>query len=259
MEIAGKAAVVTGGGTGVGRATALELAKRGCSVLINYSRSKNEAEQTASEVSALGVKCIVVQADVADDAACRRMIDTAVAEFGRLDVLVNNAGVTAFVAHEDLEGVKLDDWNRIFSTNVIGTFQVSRAAQAALIASGNGEIVNVSSIAGIRGIGSSIPYCASKAALNNLTVTLARVFAPKVRVNAVAPGFITTRWLQDGLGKANYDSLKIRAEEHAALHKVCDAEDVAALILNVITGPDLVTGQIIAIEGGALISAASLR
>jgi len=259
MEIAGKAAVVTGGGTGVGRATALELAKCGCSVLVNYSRSKDDAERTAADVAALGVKGLAVQADVADDAACRKMIDTAVAEFGRLDVLVNNAGTTAFVAHEDLEGVQMDDWMRILSTNVIGTFQVSRAAKEALLASGNGEIVNVSSIAGIRGIGSSIPYCASKAALNNLTVTLARVFAPKVRVNAVAPGFITTRWLQDGLGKANYDSLKIRAEEHAALHKVCDAEDVAALILNVITGPDLVTGQIIPIEGGALISAASLR
>lgn len=259
MEIAGKAAVVTGGGTGVGRATALELARRGCSVLINYSRSKDDAEQTAADISALGVKGIAVQADIADDAACRRMIDAAVAEFGRLDVLVNNAGTTAFVAHEDLEGVKLEDWNRIFSTNVIGTFQVSRAAKDALIASGNGEIVNVSSIAGIRGIGSSIPYCASKAALNNLTVTLARVFAPKVRVNAVAPGFITTRWLQDGLGRANYDSLKKRSEDHAALHKVCEAEDVAALIINLITGPDLVTGQIIPIEGGTLLSAASLR
>ncbi len=259
MEIAGKAAVVTGGGTGVGRATALELAKRGCSVLVNYSRSKDDAEKTAADVSALGVKGIAVQADVADDAACRKMIDVAVAEFGRLDVLVNNAGATSFIAHEDLEGVQTEDWMKILSTNLIGTFQVSRAAQTALIASGNGEIVNVSSIAGIRGIGSSIPYCASKAALNNMTVTLARVFAPKVRVNAVAPGFITTRWLQDGLGQQNYEAVKKRSEDHAVLHKVCDAEDVAALILNVITGPDLVTGQIIAIEGGALIAAASLR
>jgi len=258
MEITGKAAVVTGGGTGVGRATALELARRGCSVLVNYSRSKNEAEQTAAEVTALGVKGIAVEADVADDAACRRMINTAVSEFGRLDILINNAGTTSFIPHDDLEAVKSEDWSRIFSTNLIGAFQCARAAKPALLASGNGEIVNVSSTAGINGVGSSIPYCASKAALNSLTVTLARVFAPKVRVNAVAPGFITTRWLQQGLS-GQYEAVKQRAEGVAILGKVCDAEDVAALILNVITGPDLITGQILPIEGGTLIANAPLR
>lgn len=258
MEINGKAAVVTGGGTGVGRATALELARRGCSVLVNYSRSKNEAEQTAAEVTALGVKGVAVQADVADDVACRKMIDTAVAEFGRLDILVNNAGTTSFIPHGDLESVKPEDWTRIFSTNLIGTFQCTRAAKNALMASGNGEIINVSSIAGIVGVGSSIPYCASKAALNNMTVALARVFAPTVRVNAVAPGFITTRWLQNGLGD-QYDAIKARAESVALLDRVCNAEDVAALILNVITGPDLITGQILPIEGGTLIANAPLR
>lgn len=258
MEIAGKAAVVTGGGTGVGRATALELARRGCSVLVNYSRSKDEAEQTAAEVTAFGARGIAVQADVGDDAACRKMIETALAEFGRLDVLVNNAGATSFIPHDDLDAVKPEDWTRIFSTNLIGAFQCARAAKAALLASGNGEIVNVSSTAGINGVGSSIPYCASKAALNSMTVTLARVFAPKVRVNAVAPGFITTRWLQNGLGD-QYDSIKARAESVAMLGRVCDAEDVAALIINLITGPDLITGQVIPIEGGTLIASAPLR
>ncbi|HEX4946363.1 MAG TPA: SDR family oxidoreductase [Blastocatellia bacterium] len=252
MEVAGKAAVITGGGTGVGRATALELARRGCHVLINYSRSKDEAEQTAADISALGVRGIAVQADVIDDAACRRMIDTAVREFGRLDILVNNAGVRSFIKHADLEAVQLEDWNRIFSTNVIGTFQCSRAASDALFASGNGEIVNVSSVAGIAGTGSSIPYCASKAALNSLTVTLARVFAPTVRVNAVAPGFITTRWLQQGLGIDRYEETKRITEERVLLHKVCTPEDVAGAIVNVITGPDLMTGNIIPLEGGAL-------
>lgn len=252
MEVAGKAAVITGGGTGVGRATALELARRGCAVLINYSRSKEDAEQTAADASALGVRAIAVQADVADDAACRRMIDTAVREFGRLDILVNNAGVTSFIKHDNLEGVGLEDWNRIFSTNVIGTFQCSRAAREALTASGNGEIVNVSSVAGIAATGSSIPYCASKAALNNLTITLARVFAPIVRVNAIAPGMITSRWLQDGLGMEAYEAAKQRTEEHVLLHRVCTPEDVAGAIVNVITGPDLMTGNIIPLEGGAL-------
>ncbi|MBO0727582.1 MAG: SDR family NAD(P)-dependent oxidoreductase, partial [Blastocatellia bacterium] len=154
MQIEGKAAVVTGGGTGVGRATALELARLGCSVLINYSRSKNEAEETAAEVAAFGVKGIAVEADVADDAACKKMVDTAAREFGRLDVLVNNAGTTSFIRHSDLEGVKTEDWMRIFSVNVIGAFQCARAAKDALLASGNGEIVNVSSIAGLAAIGS---------------------------------------------------------------------------------------------------------
>ena len=252
MEITGKAAVVTGGGTGVGRATALELARRGCAVLINYSRSKAEAEQTAAEVMALGVRGIAVQANVADDAACRRMIDTAVREFGRLDVLVNNAGTTSFIKHADLDAVTDQDWQRILNTNLLGPFQCARAARAALLASGNGEIVNVSSIAGLAGTGSSIPYCASKAALNNLTVTLARVFAPKVRVNAVAPGFITGRWLQEGLGEAVYEATKQRVEQQVLLNRVCTPEDVAAAILNIITGPDLMTGQVLPLEGGAL-------
>ena len=252
MKIEGKAAVITGGGTGVGRATALELARRGCSVLVNYSRSKDEAEATAAEVSALGVQGIAVQGDVANDDDCRRMIDAAVREFGRLDVLINNAAVTAFIKHDDLEAVSFDDWQRILSINLIGPFQVARAARAALLASGDGEIVNVSSIAGLAGTGSSIPYCASKAALNNLTVTLARVFAPTVRVNALAPGFITTRWLQQGLGDEAYEAAKKHTEDRVLLHRVCTPEDVAAVIAGIITGPDLLTGQVIPLEGGAL-------
>ncbi|MBI3425679.1 MAG: SDR family oxidoreductase [Acidobacteria bacterium] len=252
MEIAGKAAVVTGGGTGVGRATALELARRGCAVLINYSRSKAEAEETAAAVTACGVHGVAVQADVTDDAACRRMIDRAVQEFGRLDVLVNNAGTTSFIKHADLEAVTAEDWQRILGTNLLGPFQCARAARAALLAAGNGEIVNVSSIAGLAGTGSSIPYCASKAALNNLTVTLARVFAPTVRVNAVAPGFITGRWLQEGLGEVAYEATKQKVEQQVLLQRVCIPEDVAAAILNIITGPDLMTGQVLALEGGAL-------
>jgi 3-oxoacyl-[acyl-carrier protein] reductase len=254
MQIEGKAAVVTGGGTGVGRATALELARRGCSVLVNYSRSKNEAEEIAEEISALGVKGVAVEADVADDAACRKMVETAVREFGRLDILINNAGTTAFIRHSDMEAVRTEDWMRIFSVNVIGAFQCARAAKDALTASGDGEIVNISSIAGLAGIGSSIPYAASKAALNNMTVTLARVFAPKVRVNAVAPGFITTRWLKDGLGEEVYNKAKKVTEDSVVLRKVCEPEDVAMAVIHIITGPDLMTGCVIPLEGGQLIS-----
>src|SRR5215510_12784662 len=137
MELTGKAAIITGGGTGDGRATALELAHRVCSVLINYSRSKTDAEQTAAEVSTLGVRGIASQGDVASDQDCRRMVETAEREFGRLDILINSAGTTSFIKHDDLEKVTLDDWQRILSVNLVGPFQCARAARAALFASGN--------------------------------------------------------------------------------------------------------------------------
>ena len=257
MNIEGKAAIITGGGTGVGRATALELGRRGCAVLVNYSRSKADAERTTAEVSALGVRSIAFQGDVADDTACRAMVEAAVREFGRLDVLVQSAGTTVFVPHPDLESVKDEDWSRIFGVNLKGAFQCARAAHPAMVKSGEGEIVNVSSIAGIAAIGSSIPYCTSKAALNNLTIALARALAPQIRVNAVAPGFVTGRWLEQGLGAA-YEVVKQAAEHRSALGRVSTPEDVAAAILSIITGSDMVTGQILPCDGGMLIGASRI-
>lgn len=253
MEVEGRGALITGGGTGVGRATALDLARRGCSVAVNYSRSADDAEQTAADARALGVRALAVQADVADDAQCRSLVATAVAELGRLDALVQSAGVTVFVPHADLDKVQAQDWEHLMAVNVVGAFQCARAARGPLEAAGDAEIVNVSSVAGIAGVGSSIPYCASKAALNNLTLTLARALAPKIRVNAVAPGFITGRWLAGGLGDA-YDAIKGAMEARAPLGRVCDPEDVATAILSLITGSDLVTGQIVAVDGGMLIA-----
>ena len=253
MNVEGKAAVITGSGTGVGRETALQLARRGCDVLINYSRSAAEAEQTCADVRALGVKSIVCKADVAKDSECRAMIDAALRAFGRLDVLVNNAGTTTFVPHDNLDPIDAEAWQSIMAVNVQGPFQCVRAARSALEQSGQGCIVNVSSIAGIRAMGSSIPYCASKAALNNMTLALARVLAPKIRVNAVAPGFITGRWLQAGLGGA-YEAVKKSYEGRTPMKRVCEPEDVAAAILSLITGSDLVTGQILPVEGGMLLA-----
>lgn len=253
MELAGKAAIVTGSASGVGRETALMLAQQGCHVLINYSRSSAEAEATASAVEALGVRTALVKADVANDAECRAMVETALKAFGRLDVLVNNAGTTTFIEHGDLDAVQDDDWERILAVNLKGPFQCVRAAKSALAAHGQGAVVNVSSIAGIRAIGSSIPYCASKAALNNLTISLARALAPAIRVNAVAPGFITGRWLEQGLG-ARYELIKKANEKRAPLGRVCEPRDVAKAILSLITGSDLVTGQILPVEGGMLLS-----
>lgn len=254
MNVEGKVALITGGGTGVGRATALSLAQRGCNVAVNYSRSKDEAEATAAEVEKHGVRCVPIQADVAQDADCRRLVETTVGELGSLSVLVQSAGVTSFIPHPNLDDVKDEDWDKIVSVNVKGKFQCARAAKAALEASGAGHIVNVSSVAGLAGVGSSIPYCASKAAVNNMTVTLARVLAPKIQVNAVAPGFITGRWLREGLGEGVYDAVKGAMEAKAPLGKVCDPEDVADAIVSFVTGSALVTGQVLAVEGGMLIA-----
>ena len=252
MKVEGKAAVITGGGTGVGRATGLALGKLGCAVLVNYSRSNKEAEETAKDIEALGVKAIPFKADVADDAKCRAMIDKAVKEFGRLDILVNNAGTTSFIPHPDLDAVKDEDWDRIMAVNVKGTFQCTRAARGPLEEAGEGEIINITSVAGLAGTGSSIPYCASKAAIINMTVTLARALAPKIRVNAVAPGFINGRWLRAGIGDA-YEGVKAATAERLPLGRVCEPEDIAEAILSLITGSDLVTGHVLPCEGGMLI------
>lgn len=253
MELKGKAAIVTGSGTGVGKATALKLAAKGCAVLINYSKNKTAAEAVCEQVKALGVASVAVKADVAQDAECRAMVQQALDAFGRLDVLVNNAGTTRFINHNDLDAVLQDDWDRVFGVNLRGAFQCARAARQALSAHGQGAIVNVSSIAGLRAIGSSIPYCASKAALNNLTLALARVLAPQIRVNAVAPAFIAGDWLRDGLGPA-YEGAKKYWESRSVLGKVCEPEDVADVVMGLIEGAELVTGQIIPIEGGQMLA-----
>ena len=252
MKLEGKAAVVTGASRGCGRATALDLARGGCSVLINYSRSKEQAEEVAQEVEALGVKAIPFQANVAEDAACRSMMDTAAKEFGSLDILVNNAGTTHFIPHSDLEAVTDEVWDDILGVNLKGPFQCSRAAKPHMEAAGEGEIVNVSSVAGVAGTGSCIPYCASKGALNNLTVTLARAFGPKIRVNTVCPGFIEGEWLKAGIGE-NYEKAKAATEKRAVLNHVSRPEDISAAILSFITGSDRMTAQIVVHDAGSLI------
>jgi 3-oxoacyl-[acyl-carrier protein] reductase len=252
MQVEGKGAIVTGGGGGVGSATVLALARLGCSTVVNYSRSREAAEKVAAEAEALGVRSIPIRADVADDTAVRGMVEKGVRELGGVHILVNNAGTTVFVPHADLDRLSADDWDNLMRVNVVGPFQCARAVKGPIEAAGGGEIVNVSSVAGIIGTGSSIPYCASKAALNNLTITLARILAPKIRVNSVAPGFITGKWLQQGLGPA-YDVIKGAMEQRAPLGRVCDPEDVAEAILSVVTGSDLVTGHVLPVEGGMII------
>ncbi len=245
MDLNDRVALVTGSAVGTGRETALAFARGGCDVVVNYSRSQTEAEETAEMVTRLGRRALCLQADVADDAAVRNLVATSVSELGRLDILVNNAGTTSFIPHNELEKVEEADWEKILSVNLKGPFYATRAATEALRKAG-GAIVNVSSIAGVSGIGSSIPYCASKAALNNMTVALARALAPEIRVNAVAPGFIDTRWFKQLEG---YDVIKEMSIERTPLKKVCQPEDVAKVIVDLATS-DLITGQVLVIDGG---------
>ena len=254
MELSGKCAIVTGSAVGVGRATALELAKRGANVVVNYSRSEEEAKETVAMVEALGANALLVRADVSNDAEVRAMVAAAVDSFGGVHVLVNNAGTTAFVNFADQEGMTEELWDRILAVNLKGPFFCARAAAKAMKSSGEGAIVNIASIAGVKAIGSSIAYAASKAGLINLTVALARVLAPEVRVNCVAPGFIDTRWLREGLGSF-FEQVKERTAEQNPLGRVSTPEDIAQVVLSLIEGADFVTGQTIVVDGGNSIRA----
>jgi 3-oxoacyl-[acyl-carrier protein] reductase len=250
MDVRGKTAIVTGSAVGVGRATALDLARRGANVVINYSRSEDEAREALRLVEATGTKALLVRADVSDDAQVRAMVQQTVDAFGGLNILVNNAATTHFVGFADLEGMKAEYWDDILNVNVKGAFFCARAAAAAMKAAGQGAIVNVASVAGVYAVGSSIAYAASKAALINMTIALARVLGPEVRVNAVAPGFIETRWLLQGLGEKTYEVARQMQSQRAPLKAVCKPEDVSQLILSLIEGADLVTGQTVVIDGG---------
>ena len=251
MDLKDKTALITGGGTGVGRATATQLSKLGCNVVINYSRSKQAAEETAQSAIDNGVDALAIQADVANDSDCKTLIDTTIQHFSQLDYLINNAGVTYPVPLPDLDAIQEQHWDHILGVNLRGPFQMARAASAALRKSDDAAIVNVSSVAGIAGIGSSLVYCTSKAGLNMLTTILARVLGPEIRVNAVAPGFIDGEWLQGVLGDA-YEAVKSGMEQRVPLKRVCTPDDVAAAILSLLTGSRLVSGQILAVEGGLL-------
>lgn len=247
MNLAGKVGLVTGGGTGIGRAVALALARAGCHVAVNYSRSQAKAMNTAEEARVLGVEAMAVNADVSDDRAVRAMVAAVAARLGRLDVVVNSAGVTSFRAMGDLEATVDEDWRRIVDVNLKGPFQVMRSALEHLRANADGgSIVNVSSVGGVYGVGSSIPYCASKAGLNTMTLMFARELAPKIRVNAVAPGFVDTDWAK---GTNNYEAMKAHFTNSVPLKRVATAEDVASIAIEIVRS-DVITGQVIIVDGG---------
>jgi 3-oxoacyl-[acyl-carrier protein] reductase len=251
--------IVTGSGTGIGAACVLELARRGWNVVINYSKSAAAAEGTARACRDAGAETLVVQANVALEEDCRKLAAATLERWGRIDGLVNNAGTTKFVPHADLDGLSAEDFLSIYATNVVGAFQMIRAVTPAMKLQGTGAIVNMASIAAVMGNGSCVAYAASKGALNTMTLSLARALAPEIRVNAVCPGFVETNWLQQGLGQETYAKAKADYESRVPLKKAITPEDVADVVVWLLAGARLVTGESIIVDSGSHLGGAPLK
>jgi ketoreductase RED2 len=237
--LAGKVAIVTGSSSGIGAATARMLDDAGASVLVNSSSSVEAGEKVAAELADARYQ----QGDISDEQHCRRLVDVALEQWGRLDILVNNAGWTQLIPHPDLDAVTDEVFRRILDVNVLGTWYLTRAAIPHLRASGDGVVVNITSIAGVRPMGSSIPYAVSKAAVNHMTVLLAKVAGPEVRVNAVAPGLVATPWTSD------WGPMHDWVSATAPLRRSATPEDVAEVVLGVV-GSRYLTGEVVLVDGG---------
>lgn len=255
----GKVVLVTGAATGLGAALAVGAAARGAkAVIINYSKSTAEAEATAAAVRAAGAEAVLAQGDVAEDADCRAIVAKA-SPFGRIDALANNAGTTKFAQnHADLDALERADFERILAVNLIGPFQMVRAARPLLEASARGAVLMVSSIAAVTGIGSSVAYAASKGALNTMTLSLARALGPKIRVNALCPGFIDTRWHEAGYSAEGIDRMREMARSATPLKAASTPEDIADAGLFFMSDASRhVTGETLLVDAGMHLGYAS--
>jgi 3-oxoacyl-[acyl-carrier protein] reductase len=252
----GLCAIITGSASGLGAATAAILANGGARIVINYSSSQKEAEETADLCRKAGAEIAVVQGDVSRDEDCKKIV-AAAASWGRVDALINNAGTTKHMAHENLDGLSAEDFQRLFGVNTIGPFQMVRAARSLLEAGAKASgrasaVVNVSSVAGISGIGSSIAYAASKGALNTITYSLARALAPLIRVNTVCPGYIDTPWFTKGRGVEGAAKVRDAVVAKVPLKRASTAEDVAQLVCFLATpASSNMTGEIVRMDAGA--------
>ena len=255
MASDGLCVVITGSASGLGAATAASLAKDGARIVINYSSSQKEAEQTADACRAAGAEVVVVQGDVSRDEDCRK-IAAAAAPWGRLDALINNAGTTKHMAHGNLDGLSAEDFQRLFGVNTIGPFQMIRAARSLLEAGANASgrasaVVNVSSVAGISGVGSSVAYAASKGALNSITYSLARALAPLIRVNTVCPGYIDTPWFTKGRGEAGAKAVRDSVIAKVPLKVASTADDIAQLVCFLASpASGSMTGEFVRMDAG---------
>ncbi|MGB0505333.1 MAG: SDR family NAD(P)-dependent oxidoreductase [Pikeienuella sp.] len=255
-DFEGRIALVTGSGTGLGRSMAVKLAERGATVIVNYSRSANDAAETAALCAAGGREAVVVQADVATVEGCAALADAA-GQFGRLDVLINNAGITRHAPdHSDLNALSAEDFHDLYAVNVVGPYLALQALKPLLLAaheaSGRAStVLNTSSIAGVKGIGSSVAYAASKGALNTMTISLARALAPAIRVNAVCPGFIGTRWFKDAMDEAAFEETVAKVEASTPLAVASGPDDIAdSALFFVSDAARHVTGELMLVDAG---------
>ena len=257
-DLDGFVVMVTGASTGLGRAIAIEVASRGArAVVVNYARNAEEARETARLVEAQGAQALPVQGDVARDEDCRALA-AAAAPFGRLDALFNNAGTTKFARHDDLDALGAQDFLDIYAVNVVGAYQMVRSCRSLLEAApAPGAVVNTSSLAAVGGQGSSVPYAASKGALNTMTLSLARALAPKIRVNALCPGFIDTPWFGKGLPEDKLARVRASAAGNTPLKVASQPEDVAtAAVFLASPGSRHITGETLLVDAGLHLGAA---
>lgn len=243
MDLKNKVALVTGGGTGIGRATSLELARRGAAVIVNYSRSRSDAEETVRLIAGEGGSALALQADVSRDHEVRTMVRAALQHYNRVDLLVNNASITKHMPMDELEMATEEAWDELFDVNVKGMFYCSRAVAPIMKQNRQGAIVNLGSIAGLTGLGSSLPYAVSKAAVHGLTKSLARALAPDIRVNCIAPGAVATRWW------AGREDRMSSLAPNLPLRRISTPEDIAAMICATLE-QEAMTGQVITVDSG---------
>lgn len=244
-----RVALVTGASSGIGAATACALAQAGCNVAINFNHNKSGAEEVAEICRSYAAAALVLQGDISNDKDCRAIAEAVTERWGRLDILINNAGMTRFADTGDLEALTAADFAEIFSVNVTGAYQMTRAATPALRQS-RGTLVNISSHSGFSGIGSSMAYAASKGALNTLTLSLARSLAPDIRVNAVCPGFVDTDWMAPKLSADDLADFKRKSADIAPLNRIVLPEEVAEAALWFALGGRSITGQLLVIDAG---------
>jgi 3-oxoacyl-[acyl-carrier protein] reductase len=245
-----KVAIITGGSRGVGAATAKLLASKGWNITITCTSSMDDANIVVKECEELGVEAIALTADVSEDNSCVKTAQETINKWGRIDALVNNAGTTKFVFnHADLDGLDADDFLHIYKVNVVGPFQMVRACKDMLLNSENPSVVNISSIAGIKGLGSSLAYASSKGALNTMTKSMARNLGP-IRVNAICPGFIQGDWLRNGMGDDLYNAALENLTNNTPLKLTVTPEQVAEGIYSFIGINKVVTGETMLMDGG---------
>ncbi len=259
MHLKDSVAIITGSSSGIGAAIAQTLAENGTHVVINYNSNKSGANRVEEKCRAFGVKTLVQKANVSEDNDCKSLVSATLEAFGRLDILINNAGTTKFCDHADLAGLEKQDFLDLYATNTVGAFQMVRAAESALRKQPISHVINMASIAGITGIGTSVAYAASKGALVTMTMSLARVLGPQIRINAICPGFVQGDWLKNALGQETYDLVLSGIQESSPLKDTATPKRVAEVALGILTGMDWATGETIIVDGGVHLNTAPMR